>query len=954
MLVPERKFSSSNIVTSLAAFVRLEYENAKDNKESSGVNKKLTSSQNAYNGIYDAEIQQAINNQGGSNVYRRLTASKVDSLQSWLNEILSEKYWHMTPTPIPELSDKLKNEIIYHAAKTGMQILSNQPQTPEIIEEAKETTYRTVDILQQEFLDKIRKEASIRCDKMQTEMEDQLIDGDFDTILSNFILYYGIYQTAFLKGPIVRIKRVIKYDENGKSIVREKPCLCWYCPSPMDMYFSADTTNIYEGELFESVIYSRDELSLMKQLPNYNKEAIDRVLRKKQYSTSSDIDTDDYIKQERREIENRNNTTILNSNMFKGVEMYGAVAGYLLKQWGLNSIEDENASYEANIIMIEDEIIMATLNEDPLNRRPYYSASYKPIPNSIWGMSLPESMSDVQRMCNGAVRAMADNMSLASGPMVAYDLAQLPPEEDVTSLYPWKVFTFDGSRGYNTRKAVEFFQPNNNVEQLVSVYMNWKSEADNVTNIPSFSLGNTNVSGAGRALADYEKVLTPDGAIKISSLSVGDKILNTYGSQSNVLSVYPQGNRDIYRITFSNGEYVDCDYEHRWSVSTNTKIGFITLTTKELLKKGLYRKTIFGREKPRWALPNIEYIDYPKKQVAIDPYTMGLLLGNGDSRCRLTSEDNEIFDRIPYQLGNIVKNKYKKVITRCICGVRGEYHKYGLNCESIYKFIPSDYLYNSIEIRLELLRGLMDIKGCCSEIGDIVFLSVYSEKFKDDFVRLVKSLGATSVFVKKEKTEYRIKFNLDNEIIFKSEQKQKRILNRKKEHIYITDIEYIGEYNATCITVDSKDNLYICDNYIPTHNTASGLSILQSNLTKGIKDHVLNISRNILQPALKKLFDWNMLYNPDESIKGDANIVLIGPLKVVTKEQKQIRMAELLNITNNPTDLQILGLPGRTNLLREVFKINDVDSTDIIPNKDELKQQEEIPSNQQQIPMQEQ
>jgi hypothetical protein len=93
-----------------------------------------------------------------------------------------------------------------------------------------------------------------------------------------------------------------------------------------------------------------------------------------------------------------------------------------------------------------------------------------------------------------------------------------------------------------------------------------------------------------------------------------------------------------------------------------------------------------------------------------------------------------------------------------------------------------------------------------------------------------------------------------------------------KECIYITGFEYIGKYPATCISVDSKDKLYICANGIPTHNTKGGLEMLVNMAQRNIDLGIENINMDIVVPAIQKLVIYNMLFTDEENIKGNFRV----------------------------------------------------------------------------------
>jgi hypothetical protein len=131
--------------------------------------------------------------------------------------------------------------------------------------------------------------------------------------------------------------------------------------------------------------------------------------------------------------------------------------------------------------------------------------------------------------------------------------------------------------------------------------------------------------------------------------------------------------------------------------------------------------------------------------------------------------------------------------------------------------------------------------------------------------------------------------------------------------------------------------------------TASGLSMLMNAAARGVKRVVGDMDRDVVRPAIQDLFIWNMMNLPDEALKGDAQIVARGRLAMLTREQTQLRRQEFLQMTNNPTDNQIVGIEGRAALLREIAKGLDIPIDDIVPNKEELRRRVEAAQQAQQM-----
>ncbi len=122
--------------------------------------------------------------------------------------------------------------------------------------------------------------------------------------------------------------------------------------------------------------------------------------------------------------------------------------------------------------------------------------------------------------------------------------------------------------------------------------------------------------------------------------------------------------------------------------------------------------------------------------------------------------------------------------------------------------------------------------------------------------------------------------------------------------------------------------------------TASGLSMLMNAATRGIKRVIQNVDSDIMREAINRIFVWNMLYaeDVDESMKGDAQVIPRGALALLNREQTQVRRQEFLDRTNNPTDLQIIGIEGRAHVLREVAKGLDIQTDKVIPDEEQLRQ----------------
>ena len=119
-------------------------------------------------------------------------------------------------------------------------------------------------------------------------------------------------------------------------------------------------------------------------------------------------------------------------------------------------------------------------------------------------------------------------------------------------------------------------------------------------------------------------------------------------------------------------------------------------------------------------------------------------------------------------------------------------------------------------------------------------------------------------------------------------------------------------------------------------STASGLSMMMNAANRGIKRIIKNVDLSIMRPMIERLYVWNMMFHEDDEIKGDVQVVPRGALAMLLREQTQLRRQEFLSMTNNPTDLQIVGIKGRSEILRAIAKGLDLDADAIVPPEEEL------------------
>ena len=134
-------------------------------------------------------------------------------------------------------------------------------------------------------------------------------------------------------------------------------------------------------------------------------------------------------------------------------------------------------------------------------------------------------------------------------------------------------------------------------------------------------------------------------------------------------------------------------------------------------------------------------------------------------------------------------------------------------------------------------------------------------------------------------------------------------------------------------------------------STASGLSQMMANASKALKEVIKHLDLGIIEPAVSRQFVFNMLFEPDPSIKGDLKCVAIGSDALMMREQLQLRRTEALNLVLNPAVLELVQRKGLATFLREYFRGLQLPE-EIVPTEEEVARAEMIAQMQQQMAMQ--
>ena len=409
------------------------------------------------------------------------------------------------------------------------------------------------------------------------------------------------------------------------------------------------------------------------------------------------------------------------------------------------------------------------------------------------------------------------------------------------------------------------------------------------------------VAARPKALRDGSLVYTKNGPKKIEDIRIGDNILHPFSGETFVTNIWPHKNIDIFRIHFRDGDYVDCCEDHLWHVQKRYGNRKKELkTTSELLSDITYG----SQKRYKWDIPLPSPTNFEEKKLPLDPYFVGVLLGDGsvsNNSCVYHTADEEIhlfMSNYANSLGYEVKIDQNNLNNKCVSyrinsiqPLLREIGIFGHNCYD--KFIPKDYIYNSIDVRLSILAGLLDTDGDCtvdlrSNNSRTRFCSV-SIKLCEGVKEIVQSLGGLCSIVpqitkcnSKEFASFRCEIRLPRGMNpFRLSRKAKNFTGRKIGILKrtVVKIEKVGVDNARCLTLSNDDGLFMTDNYVVTHNTGKScygdnvalyianthkIPVLMLDTEMSQQDHVNRLLANLSEVEINEIASGNFFADPEK------------------------------------------------------------------------------------------
>jgi N-acetylmuramoyl-L-alanine amidase/LAGLIDADG-like domain len=388
------------------------------------------------------------------------------------------------------------------------------------------------------------------------------------------------------------------------------------------------------------------------------------------------------------------------------------------------------------------------------------------------------------------------------------------------------------------------------------------------------------------ALALHTEIPTTRGLRPLSDIAVGDEVFDELGKPCRVTNVTDLWPERCWRLLFSDGAEVLASGEHLWVTWTaNERHHYFRRGGKRYERRGPKPEgfppnwaamrpvrttdqlvaTIQGRR--GWsnhAIPLTRPLQGPPHDLPVDPYVLGVWLGDGSSQeatiyANAGADGEFIAGQIAsagYRIGAWGAKPTGRSAWFGVLGLKVKLRELGVIGD---KHIPPRYLYASAEQRLALLQGLMDTDGTADQHGRVMFSTV-SERMAEQVLWLASSLGQKPVHYKPQRrtgtersAEYRLQWTATASV-FRMPRKLTKLAATSTSQLHarmLIRAEPVPLQPMRCLTVDSPNSMYLATAWcIPTHNTLHGAPSCWTPVAKTCPGAVRKRQwRDVLLPA---------------------------------------------------------------------------------------------------------
>lgn len=435
-----------------------------------------------FNGEYGPKFTPR---EGGSSVFVNITQMKSMASVSRLTAVMLGAGgfpWSIQPTPHPVLSQMGIDP------KEVKDIPSLDPALKEEIMQARRAS-----------------------DGMKNRIKDDLVESHWEERFSRGLLDFVTLGTMCFKGPIAapprpkkwvlaeekastfadRIKGFIGLKKQERKYVLQndpeddyRATIEWL--SPFELYPDPGAYSIEECMwVVHRHVYSKAQVVELSRGKGFDVDEIETALNNHPTGNWNAEPWEGFI-----DIINRRSQSPYLSKRYMVLEFWGYLGSKELNRAGVTEIPDEgdNKLYLCNVWVLGNNCIKIAISGNQSQRIPYFVVPYEKVPHKIWGRGIPEKMADPQAIINASARAMVENMGMAAGPQLIYDVNRIMPGTKVDQILPWGIWPIRSVEGINT-PAMQFIKIDPILNELKLIQDTFRVFVNEVTSIPDMASG---------------------------------------------------------------------------------------------------------------------------------------------------------------------------------------------------------------------------------------------------------------------------------------------------------------------------------------------------------------------------------------------------------------------------------------------------------------------------------
>ena len=374
---------------------------------------------------------------------------------------------------------------------------------------------------------------------MEKKMHDQLEQTNADKHLRSAAFECALFGTGIIKGPFAQDKEYPRWDKEGNydPLFETIPKLEYV--SIWDMYPDPDARAMNDAEYtVQRHRLSRTQLRNLKKRPHFREESIELAI---EYGP-------DYVREYWEDaLEDHTQTGTI--ERYEVLEYWGILDSELAEAAEVDIPKElqDHDQIEVNAWICNGQILRLVLNPFTPTRIPYCAVPYELNPYGLFGIGVAENMMDTQLLMNGFMRMSVDNAALSGNLLIEIDETNLVPGQDL-SVYPGKVFRRQGGPGPGS--AIHGTKFPNVSNELLQMFDKARQLSDESTGIPSFSHGQTGVTGVGRTASGMSMLMGAAAqGIKTVVRNVDDYLLSPLGQ-----ALFAFNMQFLFNEEFANGD----------------------------------------------------------------------------------------------------------------------------------------------------------------------------------------------------------------------------------------------------------------------------------------------------------------------------------------------------------------------------------------------------------------